>query len=108
MGPSGTAPSGSRGRGRRTEEEPMSLDPATGRAPTAGIVATGSELLAGRVHDANGPWIAEQLGELGIDVAHILLVGDRPADVESALRYLAGAGVDLGGARGRPRPAAGH
>jgi nicotinamide-nucleotide amidase len=73
----------------------MSLDPVTGRAPTAGIVATGSELLAGRVHDANGPWIAERLGELGIDVAHILLVGDRPADVESALRYLAGAGVDL-------------
>jgi nicotinamide-nucleotide amidase len=72
----------------------MSLDPA-GRAPTAGIVATGSELLAGRVHDANGPWIAEQLGELGIEVAHILLVGDRPDDVESALRYLAGAGVDL-------------
>jgi nicotinamide-nucleotide amidase len=73
----------------------MSLDPAPGRAPTAGIVATGSELLAGRVHDANGPWIAERLGELGIDVAHILLVGDRPDDMASALRYLAGAGVDL-------------
>jgi competence/damage-inducible protein CinA-like protein len=73
----------------------MSLDPAPGRAPTAGTVATGSELLAGRVHDANGPWIAERLGELGIDVAHILLVGDRPDDMASALRHLAGAGVDL-------------
>ena len=77
----------------------MALDPAgpdrPGRAPTAGIVATGSELLAGRVHDANSPWIAERLGELGIDVAHILLVGDRPDEMESALRYLAGAGVDL-------------
>ncbi len=77
----------------------MALDPAgpdrAGRAPTAGIVATGSELLAGRVHDANGPWIAERLGELGIDVAHILLVGDRPDEMESALRYLAGSGVDL-------------
>src|SRR4051794_37976872 len=85
------APRGWTGARRRN---PMSLDPA-GRAPTAGIVATGSELLAGRVHDANGPWIAERLGELGIEVAHILLVGDRPDDMESALRYLAGAGVDL-------------
>jgi nicotinamide-nucleotide amidase len=69
---------------------------AGGRAaPTAGIVATGSELLAGRVRDANGPWIAERLGELGIDVTQILLVGDRPDEMESALRFLAGAGVDL-------------
>ncbi len=65
------------------------------RAPTAGIVATGSELLAGRVHDANGPWIAERLGELGVDVTQILLVGDRPDEMEAALRFLAGAGVDL-------------
>lgn len=78
----------------------MSLDPAaertgTGSAPTAAIVATGSELLAGRVHDANGPWLAERLGELGIDVTHILLVGDRPDEMASALRFLAGSGVDL-------------
>lgn len=89
------------------EEEPMAPDPARsaadgdggagpGRAaPTAGIVATGSELLAGRVRDANGPWIAERLGELGIDVTQILLVGDRPEEMESALRFLAGSGVDL-------------
>lgn len=78
----------------------MALDPTaerTGaqRAPTAGIVATGSELLAGRVHDANSPWLAERLGELGIDVTQILLVGDRSDEMESALRFLAGAGVDL-------------
>lgn len=78
----------------------MALDPGADRsggggAPTAGIVATGSELLAGRVHDANGPWIAERLGELGIDVTHILLVGDRSDEMETALRFLAGAGLDL-------------
>ncbi|NMO91942.1 competence/damage-inducible protein A [Actinomycetospora sp. TBRC 11914] len=76
----------------------MSLDPGAdrsggGSAPTAGIVATGSELLAGRVHDANGPWLAERLGELGIDVVQILLVGDRPDEMEAALRSLRG--VDL-------------
>jgi nicotinamide-nucleotide amidase len=76
---------------------PVGDDGGTGgrAAPTAGIVATGSELLAGRVRDANGPWIAERLGELGIDVTQILLVGDRPDEMESALRFLAGSGVDL-------------
>lgn len=68
---------------------------ADGTAPRAGIVATGSELLAGRVRDANGPWIAERLGELGIDVTQILLVGDRPEQMASALRFLAASGVDL-------------
>ncbi|MEJ2868391.1 competence/damage-inducible protein A [Actinomycetospora sp. OC33-EN08] len=66
---------------------------SVGAGVTAGIVATGSELLAGRVRDANGPWIAERLGELGVDVVEIVLVGDRPEEMESALRSLAG--VDL-------------
>ncbi|MCD2192580.1 competence/damage-inducible protein A [Actinomycetospora endophytica] len=52
-------------------------------------------MLAGRVRDANGPWIAERLGELGIDVTQILLVGDRPDQMASALRFLAASGVDL-------------
>ena len=60
---------------------------------TAGIVATGSELLAGRVRDANGPWIAERLGRLGVDVVEIVLVGDRPEEMAAALRSLSG--VDL-------------
>lgn len=64
-------------------------------AVRAGIVATGSELLAGRVRDANGPWIAERLGELGVEVTQILLVGDRAADMDAALRHLAATGVDL-------------
>jgi len=41
----------------------------------AGIVATGSELLTGRITDRNGPWVAERLGELGVEVSHLLLVG---------------------------------
>ena len=95
MGSSRTSPTGFPRTGPAHGGGTHVPGPGTGRAPTAGIVATGSELLAGRVHDANGPWIAERLGELGIEVAHILLVGDRPDDMESALRYLAGAGVDL-------------
>ena len=57
-----------------------------GSRVTAGIVATGSELLAGRVRDANGPWIAERLGGLGVDVVEIVLVGDRPEEMDAALR----------------------
>jgi nicotinamide-nucleotide amidase len=61
----------------------------------AGIVVTGTEVLNGRVSDLNGPWLSERLAELGVDVAHILVVGDRPADLEAALRFLAAEGADL-------------
>ncbi len=61
----------------------------------AGIVVTGTEVLTGRIVDRNGPWISERLAELGVEVAHITVVGDRPGDLESALRFLAGEGRDL-------------
>src|SRR5215213_10576149 len=61
----------------------------------AGIVVTGTEVLTGRIADRNGPWISERLAELGVEVAHILVVADRPADLEAALRFLAGEGMDL-------------
>jgi nicotinamide-nucleotide amidase len=61
----------------------------------AGIVVTGTEVLTGRISDRNGPWLAEQLRLLGIDVGHVVVVGDRPADLRAALAFLAGAGVDL-------------
>lgn len=61
----------------------------------AGIVVTGTEVLTGRIADANGPWISQQLAERGVDVAHILVVGDRPEDLEAALRFMAAEGMDL-------------
>jgi len=61
----------------------------------AGVVVTGTEVLTGRIADRNGPWISERLAERGVDVAHILVVGDRPADLEAALRFLAEEGMDL-------------
>jgi nicotinamide-nucleotide amidase len=60
-----------------------------------GIVVTGTEVLTGRIADRNGPWISERLAELGVEVAHILVVADRPADLSSALRFLAAEGMDL-------------
>ncbi len=61
----------------------------------AGIVVTGTEVLTGRVQDRNGPWLADQLLELGIELAHITICGDRPQDIEAQLRFLASEGVDL-------------
>jgi nicotinamide-nucleotide amidase len=61
----------------------------------AGIVVTGTEVLTGRIADRNGPWLSERLAELGVDVAHILVVGDRPDDLEAALRFMADEGMDL-------------
>jgi nicotinamide-nucleotide amidase len=61
----------------------------------AGIVVTGTEVLTGRVQDRNGPWIADRLLELGVELAHITICGDREGDIEAALRFLADEGVDL-------------
>ncbi len=61
----------------------------------AGIVVTGTEVLTGRVSDLNGPWLAEQLRQSGVDVGFTVVVGDRPQDLVDALDFLAGAGVDL-------------
>jgi nicotinamide-nucleotide amidase len=61
----------------------------------AGIIVTGTEVLTGRISDANGPWVSERLAEHGVEVAHILVVADRPDDLEAALRFMAGEGMDL-------------
>jgi nicotinamide-nucleotide amidase len=61
----------------------------------AGIVVTGTEVLTGRVQDRNGPWLADRLLELGVELGHITLCGDRPHDIEAQLRFLADDGVDL-------------
>ena len=61
----------------------------------AGIVVTGTEVLTGRVADRNGPWLAEQLRIIGVDIAQIIVVGDRPQDLHDSLAFLAGTRVDL-------------
>ena len=60
----------------------------------AAVLVTGTEVLTGRVPDTNGPWLAERLRELGVDIGVVVVVGDRPEDLASALRFLR-AGHDL-------------
>src|SRR3954451_14285993 len=61
----------------------------------AGFGVTGTGVLTGRVSDRNGPWLAEQLRLLGVDVGHVVVVGDPPDDLRGALFFLAGTGVEL-------------
>jgi nicotinamide-nucleotide amidase len=61
----------------------------------AGVVVTGTEVLSGRVRDRNGPWIADRLAELGVELAHVLITGDRPADLRSALEFMRAEGADI-------------
>lgn len=61
----------------------------------AGILVTGTEVLTGRIADRNGPWLSERLAEEGVEVAHILIVGDRPEDLEAALRFMRSERMDL-------------
>ena len=61
----------------------------------AGIVVTGTEVVNATITDRNSPWLSEQLAAEGVEVSHILQVGDRPEDMESALRFMADQGMDL-------------
>jgi nicotinamide-nucleotide amidase len=61
----------------------------------AGIVVTGTEVLTGRVSDRNGPWLAERLHELGMELALVVIVGDRPQDMQAALSFMAEEGMDV-------------
>jgi nicotinamide-nucleotide amidase len=75
----------------------MSPEPA---APTtarirAGILVTGNEVLSGVIADRNGPWLSERLREHGVQLAHIVVVADRPGDVRAALDFLAREEIDL-------------
>jgi nicotinamide-nucleotide amidase len=61
----------------------------------AGILVTGTEVLSGYVTDRNGPWLSERLADLGVEVEEITVVGDRPEDLEGALRHMREVGLDL-------------
>jgi len=61
----------------------------------AGIVVTGTEVLSGIIPDRNGPWLSERLRGLGVELAHIIVVADRPADLQAALWFLEDEGMQL-------------
>ena len=58
-------------------------------------MVTGTEVLTGRVRDRNGPWLSDRLLELGVELAHITICGDRREDMLAQLGFMAEQGVDL-------------
>ncbi len=54
--------------------------------PRAAIVVTGSELVRGEREDRNGSFLASEAVRLGLEPERITIVGDRPDDLERALR----------------------
>ncbi len=60
-----------------------------------GILVTGTEVLTGIISDRNGPWLSTQLANLGVDVAMIEVVGDRPGDLLHALENMGRDGMAL-------------
>jgi nicotinamide-nucleotide amidase len=55
-------------------------------APRAVVVLTGSELARGDKADGNGAFLAHELTSLGLEPARIIIVGDDPAELETAVR----------------------
>src|SRR5439155_710954 len=54
--------------------------------PRAAVVVTGSELVRGGWRDANGPFLAAELTNRGLEPDRITIVGDEPDELETALR----------------------
>jgi competence/damage-inducible protein CinA-like protein len=54
--------------------------------PRAVVLITGSELVRGERTDLNGPFLATEVLSLGLEPARITIVGDRPEELEAALR----------------------
>src|SRR5215204_7490309 len=61
-------------------------DGITGRRPRAAVLVTGSELVRGGRVDENGPYLARELSSRGIEPERISVIGDRPEQLEEALR----------------------
>ena len=54
--------------------------------PSAAIVVTGSEIVRGQRTDRNGPFLARELLERGLEPGRITVVGDREDELEAVLR----------------------
>ncbi len=63
--------------------------------PRAVVVVTGSELVRGERTDLNGPFLAREALKHGLEPARIAIVGDSPAELETALRDALGADAIL-------------
>jgi molybdenum cofactor synthesis domain-containing protein len=64
------------------------LEAVPADAPTAAVLLIGDELLSGKIRDENGHFLARLLRRRGIRLIEMAVVGDRTADIGSALLRL--------------------
>ena len=60
-------------------------NPVTSAPVTAALVIIGNEILSGRTRDANLPYIASKLNEIGIRLAEVRVVGDFEDQIVAAV-----------------------
>ncbi|MBM3292822.1 competence/damage-inducible protein A [Candidatus Bathyarchaeota archaeon] len=56
-------------------------------SPRVEIIATGDELIYGRILDTNSNWLAKRLAEIGAELRKVSIVGDDFDDIARALNY---------------------
>ncbi len=76
--------------GRGAISLPMPADTASRPAApvTAAVVVIGNEILSGRTRDANLPYLANRLNELGVRLVEARVVRDEPAAIVAAVNEL--------------------
>ena len=55
----------------------------------AELLSVGDEVISGEIADTNAAWLAQRLGEMGVEVGRHAAVGDTEADIEAAVRFAA-------------------
>jgi len=55
---------------------------------TAALIIIGDEILSGRTHDKNTPWIAEQLNETGVRLAEVRVIPDNKEKIIETVNEL--------------------
>ena len=55
---------------------------------TAALVIIGDEILSGRTHDKNTPWIAEQLNKIGVRMAEVRVIADDKEKIAGTVNEL--------------------
>jgi molybdenum cofactor synthesis domain-containing protein len=73
-----------------TKRKPESTSDHLPDTVTAGLIVIGNEILSGRTHDKNIPWIAERLEQHGIQLLQVRVVADIEHDIVEAVNALRG------------------
>ena len=66
------------------------MDAAMGKAPTAGLIVIGNEILSGKIQDQNSPFLARELRFLGVVLERILSIPDEFELIGNMVREYAG------------------